>query len=107
MASGPQLVKANPSDLTGSSIGRYAIRKRLGSGGMGEVYLAEDTTLKRSVALKRLGERVRSDEQYRKRFLKEAERASRLVHPHIASLFDVLEHNGELFLIIEHVEGET
>src|ERR1051326_6027970 len=112
MSAGPQLVPQtppppNPADLTGSTVGRYSIRKRLGVGGMGEVYLADDTTLKRTVAMKRLSERVRADEQYRKRFIKEAERASRFSHPHIASLFDVLEHNGELFLIIEHIEGET
>jgi len=81
--------------------------RRLGTGGMGEVYLAEDQKLKRTVALKRMGARLRADEKYRQRFLKEAERASRLMHPQIAALYDILEINGEMFLVIEYVNGQT
>jgi serine/threonine-protein kinase len=94
-------------DLTGATVGRYLVIRRLGAGGMGEVYLAEDSKLKRTVALKRMGARLRSDERYRQRFLKEAERASRLMHPQIAALYDILEIDGEMFLVIEYVNGQT
>jgi serine/threonine protein kinase/Flp pilus assembly protein TadD len=94
-------------DLTGATVGRYLVIRRLGAGGMGEVYLAEDSKLKRTVALKRMGARLRSDERYRQRFLKEAERASRLMHPQIAALYDILEIDGEMFLVIEYVNGHT
>ena len=94
-------------DLSGTTVGRFAIRVRLGAGGMGEVYRADDTKLKRTVALKRLAPRLRADEHYRRRFIKEAERASRLTDPHIAGLYDILEEKDELFLVMEHVEGET
>src|SRR5437867_7524348 len=94
-------------DLTGQSVGRFAVRARLGAGGMGEVYLAEDTKLKRPVALKRMAARFRDDLNYRKRFLKEAERASQLTDPHIVGVHDVLEEIGEIFMVMEYVEGRT
>jgi len=94
-------------DLSGTTVGRFAIRVRLGAGGMGEVYRADDTKLKRPVALKRLAPRLRADEHYRRRFIKEAERASRLTDPHIAGLYDILEEKDEIFLVMEHVEGEN
>ena len=94
-------------DLTGSTVGRFAVRARLGRGGMGEVYQAEDTKLKRTVALKRMAPRLQADEYYRRRFLKEAERASSLTHQHIADIYDVLEEDGEIFVVMEYVEGET
>jgi eukaryotic-like serine/threonine-protein kinase len=98
---------AAPADLTGTSVGRFTILSRLGSGGMGEVYLAEDTILKRRVALKRIAPALREDPGHRHKFLKEAERASRLNHPHIAAIYDVLQEQGGLYLIMEFVEGET
>jgi tetratricopeptide (TPR) repeat protein/tRNA A-37 threonylcarbamoyl transferase component Bud32 len=94
-------------DLAGRRVGRFAVRARLGKGGMGEVYLADDTKLKRRVALKRVPPRLRSDEQYRRRLLKEAERASGLDHEHIAAIYDVLEAEGDTFLVMEYVEGLT
>lgn len=94
-------------DLTGTTVGRFAVRSRLGAGGMGEVYRADDTTLKRPVALKRLAPGLRTDQRYRERFLKEAERASSLTHQHIASIYDVFEDQGEPFLVMEYVEGTT
>ncbi|MGH9804938.1 MAG: serine/threonine-protein kinase, partial [Candidatus Acidiferrales bacterium] len=94
-------------DLSGTTVGRFAIRVRLGAGGMGEVYRADDTRLKRTVALKRLAPRLRADEHYRHRFVKEAERASRLSYEHIAGIYDVFEENGETFLVMEYVEGQT
>jgi len=73
-------------DLTGTHVDRYEIRSRLGTGGMGEVYLAEDTKLKRAVALKRLAPQLRSNPRSHLRFLREAQRASALNHPHIGDL---------------------
>jgi serine/threonine-protein kinase len=96
-----------PPDLTGTTVGRFVIRARLGSGGMGEVYRADDTKLKRSVALKRMSPKLRADAHYRQRFLKEAERASSLSDQRIAGIYDVLEENGETFLVMEYVEGAT
>jgi tetratricopeptide (TPR) repeat protein/TolB-like protein/predicted Ser/Thr protein kinase len=94
-------------DLTGMMVGRFAVRSCLGAGGMGEVYRADDTALKRPVALKRLAPQLRTDTHYRQRFLKEAERASALSHEYIASIYDVLEEKGEPFLVMEYVEGAT
>ncbi len=88
-------------------VGRFVIRSRLGAGGMGEVYRADDTRLKRSVALKRIAPRLRADEHYRQRFLKEAEHASRLSDQRIAAVYDVLEESDETFLVMEYVEGVT
>jgi serine/threonine-protein kinase len=94
-------------DLTGTMVGRYAVRARLGKGGMGEVYRADDTKLKRSVALKRIAPRLGTDPNFRQRFLKEAERASALSDQRIAGVYDVLEEDGETFLVMEYVEGST
>jgi len=93
--------------LTGTTVGRFVISKRLGAGGMGQVYGAEDTTLKRFVAIKRMSPQANSTEVDRKRLLKEAQRASALNHPSIGAMYDVVEHGGELWLVMEYVEGET
>jgi serine/threonine protein kinase/tetratricopeptide (TPR) repeat protein len=93
--------------LSGSVVGRFRIGERLGKGGMGEVYRAEDTKLKRPVALKRLAPSLRADSVYRHRFLEEAERASRFSDSHVAAVHDVLEEQGEIFLILEYVEGQN
>jgi serine/threonine protein kinase len=95
------------SDLTGSSIGRFTIRALLGTGGMGQVYRAEDSKLMRKVALKRMAPQFRGDEHYRRRFLKEAQLACRLTNEHIAAVYDVLEELSEIFLVMEYVEGQT
>jgi serine/threonine protein kinase/tetratricopeptide (TPR) repeat protein len=95
------------ADLTGTTVGRFAIHARLGSGGMGEVYRAEDTRLKRPVALKRMAPRLRADPSYRQHFLREAQFASGLTDQHIAGVYDVLEANDEIFVVMEYVEGET
>ncbi len=100
-------VAASGRDLTGTRVGRFAVRVQLGSGGMGEVYRADDTKLKRPVALKRMGPRVQDDKEGRENFLREAERASSLVDQHIAGVYDVIEEDGEIFLVMEYVEGVT
>ena len=97
-----------PQDsLSGKVVGRFRIGERLGKGGMGEVYSAEDTKLKRTVALKRLAPSLRADSLYRHRFLEEAERASRFGDAHVAAVYDVLEEQGEIFLILEYVQGQN
>ena len=98
---------AAPQDLTGTTVGRFNILARLGAGGMGEVYRAEDTKLRRVVAIKRMAPRHNADPQETARLLREGQRASALHHPNVASVFDVLEEKGEIFLVMEYVEGET
>ena len=93
--------------LTGKTIGRFVMGECLGKGGMGEVYRAEDTRLKRTVALKRLSVHLRSDPIYRRRFEEEAERASSLNDAHVAAVYDVIEVQGEIFLVMEFVEGQN
>ena len=93
--------------LAGATIGRFTILKRLGAGGMGQVYGAEDTTLKRRVAIKRMVPQAKSTEADRKRLLKEAQRASALNHPNVGCVYDVVEHGGELWVVMEFIEGET
>jgi len=96
-----------PDDLTGRKVGRFVVHSRLGAGGMGEVWYAEDTTLERPVALKRLAHRVGSDPEARRRIVREAHRASGLTSEHIAAIHDVVEADGEFFLVMEYVEGTT
>jgi serine/threonine protein kinase/tetratricopeptide (TPR) repeat protein len=109
MSDYPALTANGPlaGSLTGTSVGRFAIGDRLGRGGMGEVYRAVDTRLKRTVAMKRLSPGLRSDPLYRRRFLEEAERASSFTDTHVAALHDVLEIQDEIFLVMEFVEGQT
>jgi serine/threonine protein kinase/tetratricopeptide (TPR) repeat protein len=95
------------NDLTGSSVGRFVIRGRVGAGGMGQVYCADDPTLKRTVAIKRMAPELQLEERDRQRFLKEAQRASALSHPNIAGIFDVLQEKGEILLVMEYIEGAT
>src|ERR1700720_1421857 len=96
-----------PEDLTGCRVGRFVIQSRLGAGGMGEVYYAEDPQLRRLVALKRVARRLGNDPESRRQILREAQRASALNSEFIARVHDVLEERGELFVVMEYVEGET
>jgi len=98
---------STPENLSGTTVGRFRVGDRLGAGGMGEVYRAEDPKLKRTVAVKRLAAQLRNDVVYRRRFLAEAERVSRFSNAHVAALYDVLEEKGETFLVMEYIEGET
>ncbi len=91
--------------LTGTVADRFVILKLLGAGGMGQVYQAQDTKLKRIVAIKRMAPRLQQDERDRRRFLREAQQASALNHPNVAGIYDVIEDEGEVFLIMEYVEG--
>jgi tetratricopeptide (TPR) repeat protein len=91
--------------VNGILAGRFHIEARLGAGGMGEVYRARDTTLRRLVAIKRT--QRAATEADRKRFLHEGQRASALNHPGIAAIYDVFTDAGEVYLVMEYIEGET
>lgn len=93
--------------LSGTTIGHFEVRERLGKGGMGEVYRAQDTRLRRTVAVKRLAPQLCADHLYRRRFLEEAARASRFSDPRIAAIYEFVEEGNEMFLVMEFVEGET
>src|SRR6266516_7562972 len=101
--SGPMLPRA--ATLTGTVADRFVILKLLGAGGMGQVYQAQDTKLKRIVAIKRMAPSLQQDARDRRRFLREAQQASALNHPNVARIYDVIEEGGEIFLIMEFVEG--
>jgi serine/threonine protein kinase len=103
----PHEVTGKTQDLSETSVGRFSVGSRLGTGGMGDVYRAEDTTLKRTVAIKRLLPQSQFDSRDRDRFLKEAQRASALNHPNVAVIYEVLQEQGEIFLVMEYVEGVT
>ena len=94
-------------DLTGRSVGRFSVVARLGTGGMGEVYRARDSKLRRWVALKRVAPELYADKKSRDQLWKEALLVSRVNDPYIAGIHDVLEENGEVFLVMEYVEGQT
>jgi non-specific serine/threonine protein kinase len=92
--------------MTGEIIHHYKIGERLGAGGMGEVYLAEDTRLGRQVAMKFLPASFQYDPDRRERFFKEARAASSLSSPNITAIFDIGEHEGASYIVMEYVEGD-
>ena len=91
----------------GTKLGRYEIRSKIGAGGMGEVYLAEDTTLGRPVALKLLPHEQTRNEERLRRFKQEAKAASALNHPNIITIHEVGEADGHHFIATEFIEGDT
>jgi len=93
--------------VVAKTISHYKVIEKIGQGGMGEVYLAQDTALDRKVALKFLPEELQQDSTARKRFLREAKSAAALDHPYICHIHEVGEVEGTSFISMEYVQGET
>jgi serine/threonine-protein kinase len=93
--------------LVGQQIGSFQVLSLLGAGGMGEVYLAEDRRLERTVALKILSAELASDPGRMRRFIREAKAASSLKHPNVATIHEIGESKGVHFIAMEYVEGHT
>src|SRR5258708_15624291 len=93
--------------MIGQQFGHYEVVSRLGSGGMGVVYLAQDLRLDRRVAIKILPDGRVADELARTRFRREAQALSRLNHPNIATIYDFDQQDGRDFLVMEYIEGQS
>src|SRR5438128_10058683 len=88
-------------------LGSYRLIDRLGAGGMGEVWRAEDTRLLREVAIKILSDHIANDPEFKARFLREARTIAQLNHPNIATIFAIEQEGDKVFIVMEVIEGES
>ena len=93
--------------MIGESISHYIILEKIGEGGMGVVYKAEDTKLKRTVALKFVPSELTRDPQAKARFVQEAQAAAALDHPHICAVFEIGEAEGATYIAMPYVKGQS
>ena len=93
--------------MVGQNLAHYFIKSKIGSGGMGVVYLAEDTRLKREVAIKFLPKQIANEEHTRERFKIEAQAAAALNHPNIATIYAIEEQQGQLYIVMEYIDGQS
>ena len=92
--------------MIGKTILHYKILEKLGEGGMGVVYVAEDTKLERKVAIKFLPRHISANDEERERFKIEAKAAAALNHPNIATIYSIEETDEEMFIVMEYIEGK-
>src|SRR5271169_1276593 len=93
--------------MIGRTISHYTVLEKLGAGGMGEIYKAQDTKLNRFVAIKVLSTASSGDPERRRRFIQEAQAASALNHPNIITIHDILSEGDAEFMVMEYVTGKT